>query len=435
VRARGSSAFRPPAFCPATEFRLPSSGKAARNWPTDKDPALGPAGGGTGREAPHAMNDDATRALLPAGLRDLLPPEAGHEKRLRDTLLACVAAHGYELAKPPLIEFEDSLLAGMGAPMAADTFRLMDPVSQRMMGVRADMTLQIARMATTRLAKAPRPLRLSYAGDVLRVKGSPLRPERQFLQVGAELIGSASAEADAEAVLLAAEALAQVGVSTLSVDLNSPTLVQVLCKSLGCGPLETARLRAALDRKDSAEVAAVGGPAAAACKALLGAAGKAKQALEALKAIALPPSAAAEAARLAEVAALVHRAKPDLALTIDPVEYRGFEYQTGVSFTLFARGVRGELGRGGRYLAGNGAGEPATGFTLFLDSVTRAVPEPAAVERLFLPYGTAPAVGAELRAEGWITLAGLEPAADARAEAQRLGCSHAWLEGKTVKLN
>jgi len=386
-------------------------------------------------ETQDLTNNDARLALLPAGLQDLLPPDAVHEARLREWLLGTLAAHGYELVKPPLVEFEESLLSGPGAAMTADTFRMMDPISQRMMGVRADMTPQIARMATTRLAKAPRPLRLSYAGDVLRIKASQLRPERQFVQVGAELIGSASAEADAEAVLLAAEALAKVGVNRVSVDLNSPTLVQILCKSLGCGPLETARLRAALDRKDVAEVANVGGPASELCVKLLRAAGSVTHALDQLAAIEMPPTAAADARRLVEVAELVRKAQPDLALTIDPVEYRGFEYQTGVSFTIFARGVRGELGRGGRYLAGDGAAEPATGFTLFLDTVGRAVQETRPGDRIFLPHGTEPAAGAKLRIDGWATLAGLEPASDPGAEGRRLGCTHLWLSGKIVKIN
>jgi ATP phosphoribosyltransferase regulatory subunit len=380
------------------------------------------------------MTEDATRALLPAGLRDLLPPEAEHEARLCNTLLATLASHGYDRVKPPLVEFEDSLLTGSGAAMSADTFRIMDPVSQRMMGVRSDMTLQIARVATTRLANAPRPLRLSYAGEVLRVKGSQLRPERQFLQVGAELIGTASAEADAEAVLLPAEALTHAGVKRLSVDLSSPTLVETLCRSLGCSAEEMARLRTALDRKDATEVASVGGRAGELCKALLAASGTAARALEALRALDLPPLAKAEAERLAAVVLLVHKAQPELALTIDPVEYRGFEYQTGVSFTFFARGVRGELGRGGRYLAGNGKAEPATGFTLFLDSVMRAVTEPAPARKLLLPHGTPAAIGGELRDEGWITLAALEQTSDPHGEARRLGCSHVWLEGSVVEV-
>ncbi len=380
------------------------------------------------------MSEEAHKALLPAGLRDLLPPKARQDAELRERLLATLAAAGYELVRPPLVEFEDSLLSGPGAAMAAHSFRLMDPVSQRMMAVRADMTLQVARIATTRLADAARPLRLSYAGDVLRVKGSQLRPERQFAQVGAELIGSDDVAADAEAVLLAVDALDGVGAARLSVDLNSPTLVDELCRGLGCDARAAKRLRAALDRKSIAEVAAVGGKPAALCGALLEAVGTAESALKRLKAIKLPQGAAAEARRLAEVAHLVSRANPALKLTIDPVEYRGFEYQTGVSFTLFARGVRGELGRGGRYRAGNGVGEPATGFTLFLDSVSRAVPEPETKPRLFLPHGVPAAEAKKLRAAGWIALAGLAPVADPRKEARRLGCSHLYAKGRVEKI-
>ena len=388
------------------------------------------------------MSEEAHKALLPAGLRDLLPPKAQQDAELRERMLACLAAAGYELVRPPLVEFEESLLSGAGAAMSAHSFRLMDPVSQRMMAVRADMTLQVARVATTRLAEAPRPLRLSYAGDVLRVKGSQLRPERQFVQVGAELIGSDEVAADAEAVLLAAEALTAVGARRLTVDLNSPTLVAELCRALGTDKAATHKLRAGLDRKNSAEVAAVGGPAARLCGELLAAAGEAEHALPRIAALELPAAAAAEARRLAEVAALVRAADPALAITIDPVEYRGLEYQTGLSFTLFARDVRGELGRGGRYLAGNGhapgdgvgKGEPATGFTLFLDSVSRAVPELEARPRLFLPYGTPPVEARRLRGEGWIALVGLALAPDAKKEARRLRCSHLYVAGKIEAL-
>src|SRR5580692_12745911 len=157
-------------------------------------------------------DSDARRALLPAGLRDGLPPDAAQRAAVIERLIAEFGAHGYERVEPPLVEFEDSLLpSGPGA--GPEIFRLMDPLSQRMMGVRADLTIQVARIATTRLAARPRPLRLSYAGDVLRVKGSQLRPERQFVQVGAELIGAPSVAADVEVVRLAADALAAIGVA------------------------------------------------------------------------------------------------------------------------------------------------------------------------------------------------------------------------------
>src|SRR5579863_1370742 len=175
----------------------------------------------------------AETALLPAGLQDVLPPEAAHEAATVERLMGVFAGHGYDRVKPPLVEFEESLLSGPGAAMAKRSFRLMDPVSHRMMALRADMTLQVARIAATRLAREARPLRLSYAGQVLRVKGSSLRPERQFGQAGVELIGAASARADAEAILLAAEALEAVGVEGLTIDLNLPSLVPILDGGLG----------------------------------------------------------------------------------------------------------------------------------------------------------------------------------------------------------
>src|SRR5947208_13370789 len=128
------------------------------------------------------MNDAPHPALLPAGLYDLLPPEAEIEAEVTARLMGVMASHGYERVKPPLVEFEETLLAGAGAAMASDTFRTTDPTSHHRIGVRADMTPQVARIAATRLSHKPRPLRLSYAGQVLRVKGSEMRPERQVGQ-------------------------------------------------------------------------------------------------------------------------------------------------------------------------------------------------------------------------------------------------------------
>lgn len=379
--------------------------------------------------------DALSSALLPAGLHDVLPSEAAHEAAAVERLLAEFAAHGYRRVDPPLVEFEENLLSGAGAAMAKQTFRLMDPHSQRMMAVRADITPQIARIATTRLKNEPRPVRLCYAGQVLRVKGSQLRPERQFTQVGVELIGPLEAEADAEVVLLAVQALAGVGVPHLSVDLCVPTMVSRICRGLGLGEDDTRRLRAALDRKDAAGVAAVGGPAAALLGTLMSASGPADRAMAALASLTLPEGAEKDRRRLTDALALLRAAMPELTVTIDLVEHRGFEYQTGLSFTLFSREA-GELGQGGRYRAGaqggpqgDDAGEPATGFTLYMDNVLRAVPAASAPRRVYVPHGTGWAAAGKLRAEGWVTVAGLSPVADPVAEAKRLHCGHRLTDG------
>lgn len=384
------------------------------------------------------MTNALEQGLLPTGMTDLLPGDAAFEAGAVERLMACFASHGFERVKPPLLEFEESLLSGSGAAMASQTFRLMDPVSQRMMGLRADMTLQVARIATSRLKNAPRPLKLSYAGEVLRVKGSQLRPERQFGQVGAELIGSADPAADAEVILMAVDALATVGVPAISVDIALPTLVPALCRPANLDSSTRAHLRAALDRKDSAGVTQLkgrlGDSLTAALTGLLMAMGPAASALAAFDRLALKGEAKVAWGALKEVVARVSGAAPSLTLTIDPVENRGFEYHTGVTFTFFAKGVRGELGSGGRYQAGNGTGEPATGLTLFMDTVLQALPPGKPKPRVFLPLGTAAADGHRLRADGWITVQGLAERSGAEAEARRFKCGHVWLAGRLQAL-
>lgn len=389
-------------------------------------------------------NDNDHRGLLPAGLADLLPPDAAREARAIDIAIERFAAFGYERVKPPLVEFEESLLGGLGAALGPQTFRLMDPVSQRMMGVRPDMTVQVARIAVTRLKHEPRPLRLSYGGNVIRVRGSALKPERQFAQVGTELIGVDTAEADAEAVLLAVEALRAIGVADLSVDLNLPTLVAAVAGGLELPAEPLRRLRRALDRKDEAAVAKalgdkMGGDKKAAelFVGLLRAAGPAERGIAQLAALGLPATAAAEAARLADVVTLVRAADPELPLTLDPVEYRGLEYQTGVSFSVFALKGRQELARGGRYSAGypdDGISEPATGFTVYMDAVL-AASEPAPQRpRLYVPLGIPWSEAAAWQARGYAVVRAVVAAAAPRTEAKRLNCSHALIDGDAVPL-
>jgi len=286
--------------------------------------------------------------------------------------------------------------------------------------LRADMTPQVGRIAVSRLSGAPRPLRLSYAGQVLRVKGTHLRPERQFGQAGIELIGPDSAVADAEVAVLAAQSLMSLGVAGVSLDLAMPSLVPTLLNELKLSDDES--LRDSLDHKDAAMVAERGGAAAPYLSALLNAVGPADRALELLAGLALPPAAAALRDRLAQVVSLIRQAEPAVALTVDPVENRGFEYHTGIAFTLFARSLSGELGRGGRYLAAGR--EPATGASLFMDTVLSVVPAAKPVQKVYVPFGTPAKWAQSLRDQGYVTIAGLEPVADAVAEAKRFMCGH-----------
>ncbi len=378
------------------------------------------------------MNDVASPALLPAGLRDLLPPDAETEAAAVEAAMAVFARHGYQRVKPPLMEFEDGLLAGAGAGVADQTFRLMDPDTRRMMGLRADMTPQVARIATTRLANAPRPLRLCYAGQCLRVHGGQLAPDRQVAQAGIELIGAAEPQADAEVILVAAEALAAAGVTRFSFDLTVPPLAPALLDDAGIGGAARRSLLHALDRKDAAAVTELGGTIAAQLTRLLHAAGPVGPALQVLQSESLPGEAAALRESLVATVRAVQAQAPGLRLTLDPLEFRSFPYHTGLCTTVFSPHRHEELGRGGRYLCG---GEAAVGFSLLPDAVLRAAAPRAPLPRAYVPWGADRDSAARLRESGFATVAALAPGGEPAAEARRLLCSHLLRDGAAVPLD
>ncbi|KXV16477.1 ATP phosphoribosyltransferase [Acetobacter malorum] len=389
------------------------------------------------------MTDDPpfSPALLPAGFVDLLTPDARTEAEGVATLMGVFASHGYDRVRPPLMEFEDTLLAGSGATLADQSFRVMDPDTRKMMVLRPDITPQIARMAATRLGAAARPLRVSYAGACVVVMPAAAEESgRQIMQAGIELIGPDSPQADAEVMSVGAEALAQLGVPEVSFDLTMPPLVPALLEEASISASVRPVLMRALDRKDAAAVAELGGTLSDTLIALLRAAGPAEQALEQLAHISLPPRARAFSERLAATVAALRKANPGLRLTVDPVEFRGWKYHTGVCVTVFAVGRAEELGRGGRYLSSDN--EPACGLTFRPDVLFRTIPPAQARQRIYLAPDADAQVAARLRAEGHATLAALPsgtphltgPEHD-RAEARRLGCSHILSGATCTKLD
>jgi ATP phosphoribosyltransferase regulatory subunit len=358
------------------------------------------------------MTDPITQGLLPEGLRDRLPPQAEAAANLLRGLLDSVAGHGYERVQPPLAEHEASLLGRLSSGRRQDLLRFLDPATGATLALRHDMTGQVGRIAATRLAHYARPLRLAYGGPVLRVRGDQLDPSRERLQAGAELIGSDSVEAVAEVVAVAVEALGKTGLTGLSIDFTLPDFVAELAAShWPLDPLELATVAAALDAKDAA---ALGGSPYA---ALIAAAGPASAALARLSALGLDGAAAtmlASAARIIEGIAI--------PVTLDPTERHGFEYQSWIGFSLFADGVRGEVGRGGAYriVHPDGREEPAVGFSLYVDGLVDAGLGEVRHRRILVPAGTDPAIAARLRTDGWATVAALDADADPRA----FRCSH-----------
>lgn len=357
--------------------------------------------------------------LLPEGFHDRLPPAADAAARLETRALGVARLYGYEQVDPPLAEFADALGSRLKAGRMHDAVRFIDPVSQRTLAIRPDLTAQVGRIAATRMGHHPRPVRLSYAGQVLKLSGSALHPERSMRQIGCELIGLDTIAAATEIVRVAIEALQAAGVTGLSIDFTLPDLVETLAGD-SLAPDALAVLRDRLDAKDAGGVAAIDSH----YLPLIEAAGPFDGAMARLRTF---DAGKALASRLDGLAAIAAGIDGQAALTLDPTERHGFEYQSWLGFSIFAAGVRSEIGRGGTYtvLHENGQEERAVGFSLFADPILDAGLGATERTRLFLPFGTPGDVGAALRAQGWVTVAALD--GDDTPQAQL--CSHVLADG------
>jgi len=355
--------------------------------------------------------------LLPEGLRDRLPPQAEAASRLLHRVIVAIGRHGYARVLPPLAEFEEGLVGRLKSAGAQDLLRFVDPVSQRTLALRPDITAQVGRIATTRMGHHPRPLRLAYGGPVLKLRATQLRPEREMIQAGAELIGSDSVAAAIELIGVALDALEAAGVTGVTIDLTLPDLVETLAAGpMPLPPAHAGAVRDLLDSKDAGGLAALG---AEAYLPLIAAAGPIGTALPRLRAI---DAEAGLASRLDSVEAIADACAARATLTLDPTERHGFEYQSWFGFSLFARGLSGEIGRGGTYTVvhPDGREEAAVGFSLFLDPLVDAGLGVVEARRVFVPIGGDAAAARALRAEGWVTIAQLSDGDDPVA----LGCSH-----------
>jgi ATP phosphoribosyltransferase regulatory subunit len=319
--------------------------------------------------------------LLPDSVEELLPPAAGRLEGLRQASLDHCARWGYELVMPPVIEYLEALLSGVAHDLDLQTFKLTDQLSGRMMGVRADITPQAARIDAHQLRREG-PVRLCYSGTVLRTRAEGGEGSRNPLQMGAELYGHAGIESDVEVISLMTEVLTAAGVQSLHVDLGHVGIFRGLCSDAGLSADAEARLWDALQRKATADIEALLNDLAvdpahqqrlAALASLSGGPETLDHASEALAGGG--ESVDTALASLARTAEALTAARPDLTLHFDLGELRGYRYHTGIVFAAYTPGVSGELARGGRYDdigAVFGRGRPATGFSADLKALLRA---------------------------------------------------------------
>lgn len=350
------------------------------------------------------------RWVLPEYIQDVLPEEAASIEALRRTLLDAFTGRGYQLVQPPLLEYLDSLLTGAGQDLRLRTFQLVDQISGRTMGVRADMTPQVARI-DAHLLNRRGVTRLCYCGSVLHSLPANLNATREPLQMGAELYGHGGLEADEEIIRMVAEGLAQVGLPALRLDLGHLGLFRALATLAGMVPEREEALFHLLQSKDVPSLqdllADVAEPARSALLALPGLYGDQTVLARARAVLPDSPEVLAALKDLERLAVSL----ADLPVSFDLSDLRGYHYHSGVVFAAYGGNLPGAIALGGRYdQVGQafGRGRPATGFSLDLRQLVLALARAPQQGGILAPLdaAAAPAVRA-LRSAGEIVMIAL----------------------------
>ena len=381
--------------------------------------------------------------LLPEYVEDILPAEAARIERLRRAVLDLFAVHGYQLVMPPLLEYVDSLLTGTGHDLDLRTFKLVDQLSGRMLGVRADITPQVARIDAHLLNRSG-VTRLCYAGSVLHTVPSELNRTREPLQIGAEIYGHKGVESDIEVQRLMMQAMAASGIAAAHLDLGHVAIFRTLVRRAKIAATKESDLFRAMQLKDVSALRALTKnldrttreamaalPDLYGGREVLAAAGKRLPGYPEIR------TALKDLKRLSDALADVAKIRFDLA------ELRGYHYHSGVVFAAYAQGWSNALARGGRYdEVGKafGRARAATGFSMDLRELASARPNGGAKPGVLAPYKPHDAalqkrIGA-LRARGEIVIVDLPGHAGTRRE---LGCDRrlvrragAWTIAKVV---
>lgn len=327
--------------------------------------------------------------LLPEYIEDVLPAEAGQIEHLRRSLLDLFEVNGYQFVIPPMMEYLESLITGVGHDLDLATFKVVDQLTGRLMGVRADITPQAARI-DAHMFNNQGVTRLCYAGSVLRTNPDGLAQTRQPMQLGAELFGHAGVESDIEIQRLMVKTLQAAGIKALQIDFNHVGIFDALMKNTD--PIFEKQLYQALQSKDQTEVKALTKDLDAVTRdalcALTELNGDVAILAEAAKRL---PKTPAITKALAELLQVSDQLKDlDVGVSFDLAELRGYHYHSGMVFAAYAQGCPGPLALGGRYdEVGQafGRARPAAGFSLDLRGLVKALPPSNVKQCILAPYG------------------------------------------------
>ena len=371
--------------------------------------------------------------LLPEGFRDSLPELATKENRVNSIFIKLMQINGFLLVKPPLLEFESSLFFLLDDNEDANSFRVLDPISQKMMGIRSDITVQIARISCGSLIELPRPLKLCYSGEVLRVNNNSLNLSRQSTQIGSEIIGIEQNDCENEIISLMIESLNNLKIKNFFINFTMPTLISAIDKDFKLSKPDLEFVRERFNNKNSDGLEKVSKRLKTISDALIESVGDAKINLKKLKKINFTKNIKLEIQSFIKIIGRIIEDFPDLKILIDPSEIDESNYHTGIAFKVFSENLK-ELFSGGNYKVSN---ENCIGFSGFTESLLlETLMKKELIKKILIPKYSDPELKKNLQKKGFLTFQSIKKLnkQQTKTEANKQECNYYFFDNDIFKV-
>ena len=372
--------------------------------------------------------------LLPEGFRDSLPELATKENRINSIFIKLMQINGFLLVKPPLLEFESSLFFLLDDNEDANSFRVLDPISQKMMGIRSDITVQIARISCGSLIELPRPLKLCYSGEVLRVNNNSLNLSRQSTQIGSEIIGIEQNDCENEIITLMIESLYCLRIKNFFINFTMPTLISAIVKDFKLSKTDLEFVRDRFNNKNSDGLEKISKRLKIISDALIDSVGDAKVNLKKLKKIKFTKKIKLEIQSFIKIISRIIKDFPCLKILIDPLEIDESNYHTGIAFKVFSENFK-ELFSGGNYKVSN---ENCIGFSGFTESLLlESFMKKKSIKKILIPKYSDPKLKKNLQKKGFFTFQAIKKLnkQQIKIEANKQECNYYFFDNDIFKVN
>ena len=356
------------------------------------------------------------RNLIPEGFRDDVSEQALTEHKFINEFIHHFQCHGYELVKTPLIEFYDKSFGN-------NSFNINVKKNEKKLIIRDDITLQIARLSFARLSKKKRPIKLCYYGEVVRKQGSMLRPERQFLQIGAECIGEKSNLADVEMMDLAYSSLKLVGIKDISIEISSRVFLDKLYNSIK-NSQKLKVIKRYIKQKDlSGLIKLVEKKNHQYLRNIFSCTGLYKDKIDNLEKLKIDESNSQEIQNIKDIVRGFCINNKGAKVFLDLCEIDDKNYHKGIRFTFYSNNIRGEIAKGGRYFAKNiDQKEESTGFTCYMDTILRATSFKQIKKKIMIEFKLSKIKKKQLIEKGYVIITHFGDTKNIKKKAKEQNC-------------